>query len=511
MSRKRKIWIAVSVVVALILLIPLGQRWQAQWDLNTYRKKLIASGEKLTVEELAPKRNWQATNTALFLRLAPTLAPFGNFAPAAMHSIKPGVARVVWRQTRLMDGFGPDGARFDVWPLLTEAALKNEQTLVELQSLLDAGGIESVEDYSRPFAYNGFTYISAMKVLAIAFHARAMLALHQSRSREAFAYLKSCGAVSQLTAKDPLRIDQLVSYSCMAIAAGACWEALQAGGWTDDQLAQLQQQWDQSDLLATAALSLAMERARAAMELQAARASRQRLSDILEGDSGLKDNGEIWNDFFLHARNVPSDLLTTYPRYWGWKWIWSYQDEQRYLEFMQTMIDATRSAQKRQVVWLSPVTRTTVSTLEEPEASLNFDVVESMKDGIERFVLRAMREQTVQGIIRTAIALERYHLAHHGYPRALEDLVPHFLHEVPVDCMDGHDLRYRLNPDGTYLLYSVGDDGVDNGGDPTPEKGKGMYFLNGRDWVWPRPATDEEVQAYEAEQNKPKTESKGQH
>ena len=70
--------------------------------------------------------------------------------------------------------------------------------------------------------------------------------------------------------------------------------------------------------------------------------------------------------------------------------------------------------------------------------------------------------------------------------------------------MDGHDLRYRLNPDGTYLLYSVGEDGVDNGGDPTPEKEKRLYFLNGRDWVWPRPATDEEVQAYEAEQNKPK-------
>jgi hypothetical protein len=69
--------------------------------------------------------------------------------------------------------------------------------------------------------------------------------------------------------------------------------------------------------------------------------------------------------------------------------------------------------------------------------------------------------------------------------------------------MDGHDLRYRLNPDGTYLLYSVGSDGVDNGGDPTPEEGKRPGFLNGRDWVWSRPATAEELQAYEAEQSKP--------
>jgi len=122
----------------------------------------------------------------------------------------------------------------------------------------------------------------------------------------------------------------------------------------------------------------------------------------------------------------------------------------------------------------------------------------------ERAVLKAMRAQTEEGIVRTAIALERYRLAHHPYPVTLRDLVPALLHEVPIDCMDGHDLRYRLNPDGSYLLYSVGNDGVDNGGDPTPVAGRNLGFLNGQDWVWPRPATDGEVQAYEAEQNKPK-------
>jgi hypothetical protein len=98
------------------------------------------------------------------------------------------------------------------------------------------------------------------------------------------------------------------------------------------------------------------------------------------------------------------------------------------------------------------------------------------------------------------IGLERFRLAHHAYPPTLAALVPEFLKEVPVDGMDGHDLRYRLNPDGTYLLYSVGEDGVDNGGDPTPQKDKKMGFFNGIDLVWPRPATAEEVQADEAAQ-----------
>ena len=149
MSRKRKIWIFVTVAVALVL-IPLGLRWQAQWHLNAYRKKLIAAGEKLTMEELESKRNPQATNTALFLRLASTLASFGDFAPETMLSIKPGVARVAWRQTRLMEGRDGTQSVFDVWPALTDAALKNEPTFGELRTLLAAGSIELMEDYSQP-------------------------------------------------------------------------------------------------------------------------------------------------------------------------------------------------------------------------------------------------------------------------------------------------------------------------------------------------------------------------
>jgi hypothetical protein len=502
MSTKQKFWLVV-LLAALVVLIPLGLRWQAQWHLNTYRKNLIASGEKLTVEELAPKRDWRATNTAPFMRLASTLPYFGNFDPDAMLSIQPGVARVAWRQPQLTDQSDGNGMGIDVWPPLTDAARKNEQTFDELHSLLDAGGIELMEDYNRPIAYNGFFYLPTVKRLAIAFSARAILALHQGRLQDAFDYLKSCDAASQLTAKDPLEIDQLVSYACMTIAAVACWEALQARGWTDDQLAQLQQQWEKPDVLAAAESSLAMERARGPMLFQLGRASRQGLRDNLGGGNGIRDNDEIWNDFFLHPRNVAGELLASYPRYWGWKWIWSYQDERRCLEFMQSMIDTMRDAQKRQGVLHLTAIRITVNTLEDRKATGNWDVVDSMKDGIKRFVLKALRAQTVEGIVCTAIALERYQLAHHVYPKTLRDLVPGLLHEVPVDGMDGHDLRYRLNADGTYLLYSVGDDGADNGGDPRPIDGRRPGFFNGRDWVWPRAATAEEVQAYEAKQDKP--------
>jgi len=63
---------------------------------------------------------------------------------------------------------------------------------------------------------------------------------------------------------------------------------------------------------------------------------------------------------------------------------------------------------------------------------------------------------------------------------------------VPRDPVDGQPLSYQINSDGTFLLYSIGEDGVDDGGDPSPAsdtKSKSFSWRKGRDLVWPRPAT----------------------
>jgi hypothetical protein len=106
----------------------------------------------------------------------------------------------------------------------------------------------------------------------------------------------------------------------------------------------------------------------------------------------------------------------------------------------------------------------------------------------------------------TAIALKRYELRHHQLPATLDELTPGLLKAVPIDCMDGQPLRYRSRVDGTFLLYSVGEDGKDDGGDPSLGKGvtgSNFYWQNNRalDWVWPQPATEEEIQKFYARQN----------
>jgi len=98
----------------------------------------------------------------------------------------------------------------------------------------------------------------------------------------------------------------------------------------------------------------------------------------------------------------------------------------------------------------------------------------------------------------TAIALKRYQLTHGDFPADLTALVPEFVSAIPRDPVDGQPLRYRRNADGTFLLYSVGENGKDDGGDPRPSDSNSryLYWQFGRDWVWPQPATPEEIQNY---------------
>jgi len=115
-----------------------------------------------------------------------------------------------------------------------------------------------------------------------------------------------------------------------------------------------------------------------------------------------------------------------------------------------------------------------------------------------------MTAEVSRQVVITAIALKRFELKHGKLPAKLEDMTPEFLPDVPRDPVDGQPLRYRQNPDGTFLLYSIGADGVDDGGDPThaTSGGSGQSSSlswqndNAHDWVWPQPANPAEVQNY---------------
>jgi hypothetical protein len=122
---------------------------------------------------------------------------------------------------------------------------------------------------------------------------------------------------------------------------------------------------------------------------------------------------------------------------------------------------------------------------------------------------RNLENRMRNGLLRTSLALRAFRLKEGHYPHKLDELVPRYLTRVPEDPYNpGHRLGYRLRPlrfvsrvvwvfddskpklppngpDGIwrrqtrpicyetvlpYTLYSVGDDGRDDGGQPIENK-----------------------------------------
>jgi hypothetical protein len=72
---------------------------------------------------------------------------------------------------------------------------------------------------------------------------------------------------------------------------------------------------------------------------------------------------------------------------------------------------------------------------------------------------------------RVGLAIQRYRLAEGKLPDALARLVPTYLDAVPKDPFDGNDLRYKELETG-FVVYSIGEDGSDDGGKEEPPKRK---------------------------------------
>jgi hypothetical protein len=83
---------------------------------------------------------------------------------------------------------------------------------------------------------------------------------------------------------------------------------------------------------------------------------------------------------------------------------------------------------------------------------------------LERSQWTAERMLGYQDGILVGIALELYRRRHGQYPVTLVELVPQLLPVVPADRITGDPVKYRL-VDGNPLVYSVGADRTDNGGE----------------------------------------------
>lgn len=499
---RRRVALTVTATgLAALIAWPFVAHYRLKNAVARYARELEAQGEQLTVPELAPPLPPWEQNGAPELLTALARLPSPNFTcqPPMMQRVVPGRALVAWRQDPL-----PNDETTNVWPGLRTEFERHRATLEQIRAALSRPVLVADLDYSQGYHLLQ-PHLPRLKYASLWLAWGAMLNLHEGRPEDAVANLLAAVRLAGRFKDEPLLISVLVRFAMTPIALAATWEALQSPEVSETALAALQKEWEAVDFSAQIEAALRMERAMfrdALAEMRSSRPSAVAVATQLRPTAAaLEELKELAKTALHDPGQGLREIAIRYPAYWAWRWWWSYEDELVAMKSAQAAIGALR-ALRRDKNLQQALARLDAETArirrEHPRAGRWFS---SNPFDLNRSVL--LRQGTVEiqrNLVVAAIALRRYQFRHGALPDALEALAPEFCAGMPLDPVNGQPLRYRRLPAGGFLLYSVGENGADDGGDPSPpENVRTRVWWQGRDVVWPQPATAQEAWLYQLE------------
>ena len=516
MSRRWKIlFVAAAGVIALACLWIGTLGVGPEKEVEAYKKSLIASGEKLKISEVSPSPVPAAQNGADVFNEAVSLTTpesedWRNIANS-MLMIAPGKAMVCFEQADVRDALFTNS-----WANLMTVDEDNRPAMELLEQTADFPSLDFHVDYTQ-WPETLTKYLAPLKRAAQKLSTDAICHLHNGDVAPAATNI--CTIVNLVNGEqdDRLLISQLVRFAMASIAASATWEFLQSTNVNDEELAMVQKSWERLQYIRPVENSYLVERAGNEATIKKMRASDEYFNHMMRdyapsGGGGGRGSGAWTDDIHDFWDNVKFGYAKSM-----WRASWTYSDELRMLEGDQITLGSVRAIETNGA--FNPALADMNTRLQslgitnEPESGFGLGVF--TLDDIRWFfsegagfsvdtVRRAMTAEVTKNMVITAIALKRYQLKYGSYPDALSKLVPQFLSAVPPDPVDGKPLRYRLNSDGTFLLYSVGENGKDDGGNPSLDARStsvNFYWLmnpHALDWVWPQPATPSEIQYFYA-------------
>ena len=270
--------------------------------------------------------------------------------------------------------------------------------------------------------------------------------------------------LAELTGEDPVLIGYLVRVAIQSSAFSAFWDGTSQHAWSDAQLAAFQRRFEglkQRDRL-----------------VKAFRGERLFGKICFE----LMRQGKLDPDIFGAMEDGGSENSL------GWGLIlraWLLQNQAYHSRVMDQVVDALqrcdpeRGIAAKGSIWETERIDQTLFDTANRRFHPYRILTHMLLPGVAKVDAKADRSLTTSRLAITVAGLERHRLATGTYPKALGDLVPKWVPTVPLDPMDGQPLRYRLNADGTFTLYSVGTNQTDDNGVFESQQGQDL------DWVWP--------------------------
>lgn len=496
--------IGLAALVAVALIGALFEKWRGTQKLSALKELLSTEGHILDVEALIPDRGSNAAdNAAATGRLLEKVNALPDLdwdnpvwrIPSAMEMKSPGRAECVWKRSSfpMEDMLTEEKTGECGWEDLRGPISSVDGLAAELAALLESGRFDAGVEYTEGLAAAaGVETPMAVTKLRGRLAARALLALRDGHHETAVRMARLLLLLADALEMDRLIISQLFRQGVAREAFGVVWELLAADGWDDAVLADLERRCGGMKFLDQMRKCYEMEMAMNLREFDLYRTSDVAVESALETAAMMEEFLETGPAGPFYRSRLHVAL---------WRSVWLDQDAWNALRGWRDPVMAMRAAAED---WKSPKTRELFAKLDGGNGGAYFEnaVAGAERSGWydrTRYLMSSLesllghvdearqsaRMEALAELARTAIALKRFKLRTGAFPETLDAL--------EGDCVDplaDGSLGYRLRPDGSYLLYSVGADGVDDGGDARPSEGEDGEnpLMDGRDLVWPEEA-----------------------
>jgi len=288
-------------------------------------------------------------------------------------------------------------------------------------------------------------------------------------SAPAFEDLKLGLRLSDSIREEPLLIDHLVRIATLSIDLQTVREGLVRHAWTEPQLAEIGTYLASVDLLAEYTRAMQGERALSIKGL-----------DYLRRTGG-------WNNPMDYIGD-PDGKSSSSPSFGPMPSGWFYQNMRTISEMGQEFTFPAVDPRAHRI--FPEITEKGTHAIETMRTGPYTIFAKLLLPALQKAVQKSSRMQTYVDNAQIACALERYRLAEGKLPDALDALAPRFIDRIPNDVIDGKPLRWRRDADGGYVLYSVGWNRTDDGGELAwiKQKKDSEVDVTQGDWVWKMPA-----------------------
>lgn len=272
----------------------------------------------------------------------------------------------------------------------------------------------------------------------------SVLHAEEGRPAEALQSYTNALAVCRTLAAEPVLISQLVRIACLALTQPALERLLAARQLTDTQLAEISNQLDAAEVLGQASLSRAL--------------AGERCMGMDLFQSSPKTAAAV---FGSGTNSVSLTLLYTLRSATGLRQIDFFQ----YRKLMRAWLDLFKLPFPECLDRAKIASRQFEASLTAVKRCL-YPMSAMLLPALEKTLRKEAMSCAQLRAAQSALAIERFRLRSSGrVPEGLGELTPGFLASARLDPFDGKPLRYKKLAAG-YLIYSVGDNSKDDGGDP---------------------------------------------